>query len=409
MKITITSGDGLGDFVLRLPLLRALVANGARLQILVRRPTADLADLAALDAQIVVLRHSPYSKEARRVRYPFLREFRMVRAFAPDHVFFGVSQPSFLEEQALTNLAGLRIGGFRLRDGFWPGEGLEDPADLAARYDYCVDIEFGDSEPERNAKAAKFFLGSEAAADLPAFQFSRDFVGSLQPRDQDYIVVNPSRRPGDYFPGWGEENWIREIAPLAENFRLVFVGNEAEVGSNARILARLPRPAVHTDLTGKIADLRGLCRVLEGGNTYVGKDCGVMHLAASLGKPVLAVFGGGHWPRFLPRGTKAVVLTVRVPCRGCDWRCHLPEPACVTGLPDGCLSEAWRLLQTLQPAEVKVLEQAPRPKVDGLLRSANGYPSAQHVLRRDRLRREREQRMRPWWRRFGAGIPSSND
>lgn len=406
MKITLTSADGLGDFLLRLPLLRALVANGAHLQMLVRPPTAELADMVALGAEVVVLGHSPYSKEARRARHPFRREFRLVRAFSPDHVFFGPAQPSFLEEQALVDLAGLRIGGFRLRGGFWPGEGLEEPADLAARYDYCVDIEPGDSEPERNRKVARFFLGDKAATDLPAFRFPQDFVASLQPRERGYIVVNPSYRSGDYFLGWGEESWIRELGPIAAKSRLVFVGNDAESQSNARILKRLPRAAAHMDLTGKIADLRGLCRVLEGGESYVGKDCGVMHLAAALGKPVLAVFGGGHWPRFLPVGTKAVVLTVKVPCRGCDWRCHLPEPVCVRGLPAGCLDDAWHQLQTLAVNEIRIIESAPSPEHAGLLSPDADYRMRRHLEKRAHLREERAAALQSPWTRLGARLES---
>ena len=38
MKITISSPDGLGDFILRVPMLRALGDRGHALQMFLRRP-----------------------------------------------------------------------------------------------------------------------------------------------------------------------------------------------------------------------------------------------------------------------------------------------------------------------------------------------------------------------------------
>ena len=47
-----------------------------------------------------------------------------------------------------------------------------------------------------------------------------------------------------------------------------------------------------------------------------------MHAAAALGKPLLAVFGGGTWPRFLPAVEPSVTVTVGVSCE--PWLA--PEP-----------------------------------------------------------------------------------
>jgi hypothetical protein len=58
-----------------------------------------------------------------------------------------------------------------------------------------------------------------------------------------------------------------------------------------------------------------------------------MHFAAAMGKPVLAVFGGGTWPRFIPAARAGAALTVDLPCRGCDWRCHLRVSWCVKNVP----------------------------------------------------------------------------
>lgn len=400
MRLSVTCPDGLGDFILRLPWLQAMVASGWELQIIARAPTLELARLAGLSADHVPIRRNPYGKEARRIRYPFRRELAAVTAFQPDYVFLGPSQPSFFEEQTVESLPSLRVGGFRLTSGFWAGEGLLDPRELAARYSFGVEVEPDDNERRRNAKAARFFLGDDLASELPPFRFSPDFIASLERGEGIGIVVNAAYREGDYFRGWGEDNWSRELETIAAHHPLTFVGTAAEAASHSRIAAGLTKGTGHRDLTGQSSDLRSLCSILAAGEAYIGKDCGVMHLAAALGKPVLAVFGGGHWPRFLPVGSKAVILTARVSCRGCDWRCHLPEPVCVRGLPAGCLAKAWQQLQMMEPNESKVLELAPTDDQARLLRPAGDHPSQGHMERRAFLSRERDTFLRSPWRRW---------
>jgi hypothetical protein len=77
---------------------------------------------------------------------------------------------------------------------------------------------------------------------------------------------------------------------------------------------------------------------------YLGRDSGPMHLAAATGRPLLALFGGGHWPRFVPPAAEGVILTRATPCRGCDFSCPFTEPYCVSGVPFEAVLEAWRSL-----------------------------------------------------------------
>jgi hypothetical protein len=79
---------------------------------------------------------------------------------------------------------------------------------------------------------------------------------------------------------------------------------------------------------------------------YVGRDTGPMHIAAALGRPVLAVFGGGTWPRFLPQVDPSVALAVGVPCVGCGWTCHLPQSYCIKDVPVGEVLQAMKDLES---------------------------------------------------------------
>ena len=205
-------------------------------------------------------------------------------------------------------------------------------------------------------------------------------------------MVNVGYRQGDHFQGWGEENWIRELRLLEKETEIsfVFTGIAAEKKSQEMIFSRLNDPQRHLDLTNQFSSLEQILLLLKGAAAYVGKDGGPMHLAAALKKPVLALFGGGMWGGFLPQGTRAVVLTVETPCRGCHWRCHLQEPLCVRDLQEGSLLRGWRCLQQLEEKEVLLLEQPMSLQATQILTHA-GEPNLleYYAERRERPQAER--------------------
>lgn len=389
MRWTLTSPDGLGDFILRLPWLFAMQAAGWKLQLVCRPPTAELANLCGLRGEKIQLSVSPYSKTERMRLFPFRKELKAVRRFKPDVLFLGPSHPTFFEEQAVRQCRGLRVGGFRLDCEFWPSEGLIELPELAASYNFYVNINEEDSEPVRNAKAAAHLLGLGQPAKLQPFRFDEKFLHSLSPKQklpERFIAVCAGQREGDYFQGWGSKNWARELSALYENTRLplVFVGSPAESTGHEAILQRMGSRSIHQDLTGQLESLRDLCAILKVADAYVGKDCGTMHISAAMGLPVLSVFGGGHRDRFHPVGTRSAVLTVDVPCRGCDWRCHLEEPLCVRDLSHGKLLEAWRTLSRLEQGQTAVMiEPVSRSSREILERKADhDYPARMHQMKR---------------------------
>jgi hypothetical protein len=83
-----------------------------------------------------------------------------------------------------------------------------------------------------------------------------------------------------------------------------------------------PKPPVWLGHDGEIPLLAALlaqCRF------YLGHDTGAMHLAAALGRPVIGIFGGGHWPRFRPVGRQVASVVQPLPCFGCNWDCHFGD------------------------------------------------------------------------------------
>ena len=81
---------------------------------------------------------------------------------------------------------------------------------------------------------------------------------------------------------------------------------------------------------GDSTQLGLLLGLIRNSRLYLGADTGPMHFAGALGVPVVACFGGGHWPRFLPLAQRSFVATQKLPCFGCGWLCWLDEPMCIS-------------------------------------------------------------------------------
>ena len=76
------------------------------------------------------------------------------------------------------------------------------------------------------------------------------------------------------------------------------------------------------------ADEETLCALVAASRAVLGNDTGLLHLAAALGRPVVGIYGGGTWPRFIPAGPGAVVVNP-LPCFGCGWDCAFGDAPCV--------------------------------------------------------------------------------
>lgn len=85
-----------------------------------------------------------------------------------------------------------------------------------------------------------------------------------------------------------------------------------------------------------LTDLRTLAAVFGLARAFVGNDSGPMHIAASQGTPVVALFGQNTPVRFGPRGAPSRVLWSRYPCCPCDQkRCRRPDDPCMAAISVG--------------------------------------------------------------------------
>jgi heptosyltransferase-1 len=100
------------------------------------------------------------------------------------------------------------------------------------------------------------------------------------------VLLHATARPEKQ---WPEENWIALGQALARrDIDLVLPwGTQDERARSERIAKALPRARVP-----ERAPLDGVVRLIAGAQFVVGVDTGLLHLAAALGVPLVAIFAG---------------------------------------------------------------------------------------------------------------------
>jgi ADP-heptose:LPS heptosyltransferase len=366
MRITISSPDGLGDFILRLPMFEALLDTGHDLQIFMRPPASDLATAVLSAAKIEKISEDPYARLVRFRRNPFVSELKKIAAFSPDLLVIALFQHSFFDEICLSRLPPhLRVAGFRSADAFWGTLANTAPQELAGRLNMWVETGASMPEPEKNRLLASAILGSPVAKKnvkirppQKAIDGARSILRENDIGEGRYWVVCAGSRRGLEIKDWGEANWIAALSEIASETKapFLFLGNEAEAASIERIRSRLPEDSRHFNLAAKPPSLLDAFGIIALSAGYVGRDSGPMQLAAASQRPILAIFSGSHWGRFFPETDGAVIVSRNVPCQGCLGYCHLPEPFCVRRVTVRQFLDGWNLLRNAPPHGIRIVE-----------------------------------------------------
>ncbi|MET0555789.1 MAG: glycosyltransferase family 9 protein [Vicinamibacteria bacterium] len=210
---------------------------------------------------------------------------------------------------------------------------------------------------------------------------------SLAP--QGYVVLCPGGSVNARVKRWSADAFAEAADVGTRDGRppLLLVGSDAEAAVTEEAAAACrARGLQASSWIGGAGDLGTLLGLLAGARLYLGSDTGPMHFAAALGVPVVAVFGGGHWPRFLPVAGRSFVATQRLPCFGCGWDCWLDDAACLRAVSPATVGgAAAALLAGSEPAR-RVDEGAVLPAwADALIAAAAARQRATEGAAQERL------------------------
>ena len=366
-RILLLRPDTYGDLVLFEPVARLLRHAWPQTEVgvLIRKPYVDLAPLLEGEGvRFLMTSCDPY-REAPGVNPDAWEALRdTVREFAPDCVVAACTEQTWLEAAVGTFLPEARQVSV--------GSGLSDPLtraaleavlpiDWEAIYPERIAVEAAEGEWEKNLRLASVLLGGEAprwrpVARVPAEARKRAerIVAAAGLRSGEYVVCAAAGTANVRIKCWpaghygGTLGWLER----ERGVRALLIGHASERAHLEEVREAARRdgadPALWLGRDGEMPVVAGL---LEAARFYFGNDTGTLHLAAALGKPVVAVFGGGHWPRFKPVARRALSIVQPLPCFGCAWDCHYVDAPCV---------------RTISPAPVRqALEQFLRDEADG--------------------------------------------
>jgi heptosyltransferase-1 len=198
--------------------------------------------------------------------------FRNIRAQRYDEI---------VDTQGLLRTAILTRAACGMRHGYDASSVREPLASLF--YDVRHRVERDMHAVERNRILSGLALGY-APDEAPDFGLDRARIGKDSTSRYGLLLHATARREKQ----WPNADWIAFAKLFAQRFELLLPwGTEAERARSEYIAAAVPGARVPDR-----APLDQIAKLIAGAQFVVGVDTGLLHLAAALGVPVVAIFAG---------------------------------------------------------------------------------------------------------------------
>jgi ADP-heptose:LPS heptosyltransferase len=340
MRVLASNPDTIGDVLLRQPMYRAIMEAGHDLCLIIRPLLDPLIRTMVPGAKVIVCREPLYEPGLQPTSATLDTTAEEARRFGPEVLLIAPFQWTALEERLSIDFPGvpcIAMTGKRFMDPHF------GPVVSRLRVTKSVPVAEADPELAKNAALAGAVL--ERPLELPDPTLTPD-PDHLARADSEleglglhaggYLVACVGDARFTRVRNWEPRKWAALLSHWSQHFdrRILFIGLESEMDTVREVMGHLPDPSRSVIWAGTTDDnLPTLVGLIARSAAYAGRDTGPMHIAAALGRPVLAVFGGGTWPRFLPAVSPSVCLTVEVPCSGCGWQCHLARSHCIKDVP----------------------------------------------------------------------------
>jgi ADP-heptose:LPS heptosyltransferase/glycosyltransferase involved in cell wall biosynthesis/SAM-dependent methyltransferase len=358
MRILVSNPDTIGDLVLRQPLFNALLREGHELTLIVRASVAALIPYVAPGAKQIVLPEEVYRDDLPAHWDQFAQTFAAARAVAPDMLVIAPFQWTLFEEKLAEELPGARRIGMngRLYRGD-PHAGRSRESKLW--FDNVAAVNEDQPEVEKNAALAAVVLGHpvqlgrpKLSPDQSSLERATANLGQLGLAPNQFWIAAVAGARHVQLKQWDPQGWGKVLGHWSAKFgrRFLFVGLPEERPTIETVRSAMGEQADHgvmpVDEQASLDHLIAMTALAAG---YVGHDTGPMHLAAALGKPALAVFGGGTWPRFVPDVEPSCSIMVGVPCTGCGWVCGFAKPHCIQDVP---VAQVMQAVEDMEAAKI---------------------------------------------------------
>ncbi|HMD61200.1 MAG TPA: glycosyltransferase family 9 protein [Opitutaceae bacterium] len=395
--------DTIGDLILFTPALSQFIAEwpSARHVIVVREGYESLAPLFPKALEWKVARLNPFRQRPSECRGELEALLAELAAIKPDLILAPTLNRTWLELAVAAHFGNVRsvvLGGAEVDPIFAASLRLDLGVEAAASFGETVAAEKSAGDVESQHRFAEKLIGRALPTVLPSIEVSGDLSQKARAIAAGHGLAEG--RWAAVFPG-GLANVPLKSWPAA-GFAEVVAWLQAKGKTPVLLLAHADEASAVEDVASKVEAFGGarppawlgrngelplLAALLRDSGLYVGHDTGAMHMAGAVGRPVVGVFGGGHWPRFRPSAKQAVSVVQPLPCFGCNWDCHFGDGPCVKTIPASDVIQAVK--QTLsagsQPLDAVVESHALPPEAVRLISATTPGIIA---LKRDRVDRQ---------------------
>ena len=340
-RILLPRFDTLGDLVLLEGFLEALIGRfpRAHITLMVRRAFCDLAGLFPDSLEWLPVDIDPHSISP---EVPLARTIAGNLGNEPwDLILVTAHNRTWADDLVAAAMPNAR----RLALGVWeemPENFKKVLAELALRadcpYDRLIDVDDRSHETEKYQALWNALDGSDILPE-PVLRVSeyqheaaRQILDAAGLQSKRFFIGCPAGTQKVAIKAWPPEHYAEAIAWIESRYAqpCLLIGHQSEVETVRRVAGLAEDRGAHPRIwLGRDGEIPLLAALLASASFYLGNDTGPMHMAAAVNIPVIAIFGGGTWPRFLPRGSRSTAIAGDMPCFGCNWSCLFGDAPCM--------------------------------------------------------------------------------
>ena len=369
--------DTIGDLVIFSSALAELQAAwpDARHTLIVRSGYESLAPLFPASLNWHVARLNPFKQKPSACRAELGALLAEIESLKPDLIVAPTLNRTWLEAAVAAHFPKIRsvvLGAQDVDPIFAATLRLELGVAVATAFAEVVPAAAKTTDWENQHRLVDHLLARARPASRPLPTVAIPATASAQAKT---ILTEAKLPPGAFaavFPAglanvqvkaWPTQKFAETVLFLQREHTLpvLLLGHTAEaeiLEAVASETVRLggTRPALWLGRDGEVPVLAAL---LQASRLYVGHDTGALHLAAAVGRPVVGIFGGGHWPRFRPAARQGVSVVQPLACFGCNWDCLFGDGPCVKTLSAADVRRAIeQLLATPVDTELNTVAEA---------------------------------------------------
>ncbi len=394
--------DTIGDLVIFSAAVRQLIEAWpeARHTLLVRPGYEGLAPLFPAQLRWLVSTINPFTQKPGEARAEFETLQSQIAPSEPDVIVAPTLNRTWLETAIASRFPTARrvsLGHRAVDPLFAHALKLEFEVEASAAFPETVVADETLRDWENNHRLVEQLVGLSLTPRAPTLTLpsaaraeAEEQLRVLGISRGEYIIVFAGGLANVPIKAWPYSKFGDLIAWLqkAQPYPVVVAGHISEAAAIDEVVAQARSSGASEPARwlGRDGQIPLLAAMLEAADFYVGHDTGAMHIAAAVGRPVVGIFGGGHWPRFRPVGANTVSVVQPLPCFGCNWDCIFGDAPCVKGITTSDVQRAVNLVLARSGAGEEVVEV--HHFSDEALRLIAAVKTRYVALQTDRLQRQ---------------------